>query len=229
MEALSEVLNDIDACQVDRIVNLGDNIGYGPNSEEVIETILHRNIPGIMGNHELALLEPEILDLFNAAARQSLIKTRETLSERSLVYIKSLDRKMKINGHSFVHGFPPDSVTTYLFDTDIWQLHNAFKTGMQRLCFVGHAHRLEMVINERDGYVRRNLQRGLFKIASEKQYIFNIGSVGQPRDPDSRAKYAIFDDDAETLEVRFIQYDVAATAKKIVAAGLPRMHADRLF
>lgn len=229
MEALNQVLADIDAHQIDQIVNLGDNIGYGPDSEAVIESILQRDILSLMGNHELAVLEPDLLDSFNIAARESLVKIRGTLSDRSFTFINSLKRKIVINGHTFVHGFPPDSVITYLFEIDNLQLNLAFKADMKQFCFVGHTHRLEMVINDDANFVRRHLQRGLLKTDNKKQYIFNIGSVGQPRDMDNRAKYAIFDDTTGMLEVRFIQYDIAVTAKKIVDAGLPRIHADRLF
>lgn len=229
IEALNQVLADIDDHQMDKIINLGDNIGYGPDSEAVLACIIDRDIPSLMGNHELALLEPEILEWFNPAARESLAKTRETLSDASWAYIKTLEKAMVVDGHTFVHGFPPDSVMTYLFDVAPWKLDHAFKTSMEQLCFVGHAHRLETVINDGKKIVREPLRRGLFHIDSSKQYIFNVGSVGQPRDTDNRAKYAIFDDESETLEIRFVQYDIVMTADKIIAAGLPKIHADRLF
>ena len=70
MEALTEVLSDIDARGIDQIINLGDNIGYGPESDAVIDLMLHRNIPSLLGNHELAVMEPDLLDSFNPAARE---------------------------------------------------------------------------------------------------------------------------------------------------------------
>lgn len=229
LEALTEVLADIDAHEIDKIVNLGDNIGYGPDSDAVVACILDRNITSIMGNHELALLEPDLLSWFNAAARESLIKTRDMLSDDSLTFIKSLQRSMVANGHVYAHGFPPDSVTTYLFDVTRDELACAFKNDTQQLCFVGHAHRLISVVKSGAKILRQPLRRGLFRVDPANQYIFNVGSVGQPRDGDNRAKYAIYDDKTGTLEVRFVPYDIVATAKKIVAAGLPKIHADRLF
>ncbi len=229
LEALSQVLADIDDHQMDKIINLGDNIGYGPDSEAVLECITARGIPSIMGNHELALLEPELLKWFNPMARESLNKTRDMLSDDSVTFIKTLEEAIVFNGHTFVHGFPPDSVTTYLFDVEPWRLDHTFKEHMDRLCFVGHSHRLEIVVNNGKKIERRPLRRGLIDIDPSNQYIINVGSVGQPRDTDNRAKYVIFDDAAGTLEVRFVQYDIVMTANKIIDAGLPSVHANRLF
>lgn len=229
LEALSQVLADIGDHQVDKIINLGDNIGYGPDSEAVLACIRARGIPSILGNHELAFLEPELLKWFNPMARESLNKTRDMLSDDSVTFIKTLEEAIIFNGHTFVHGFPPDSVTTYLFDVEPWQLDHTFKEHMDRLCFVGHSHRLEIVVSNGKKIERRPLRRGFIDINPSNQYIINVGSVGQPRDTDNRAKYVIYDDAAGTLEVRYVQYDIVMTANKIIDVGLPSVHANRLF
>ena len=229
LEALDQVLADIDNRHIDKIIDLGDNIGYGPDSEQVMGRILDRGIPSILGNHELSLVESELLDWFNPAAKESLIKTRKLLSEHSLAFIETMKKSMVLVGCRFVHGFPPDSVTTYLFEVDQWGLEDAFSTSSERLCFTGHTHRLEAVCSDGEKIFRHPLHRGIFQIDSSKKYIFNVGSVGQPRDGDNRAKYVILDDTAQSLEARFVPYDIVITAKKIIAAGLPRVHADRLW
>ena len=229
LEALDQVLADIDSRHIDKIIDLGDNIGYGPDPEQVMDQILDRKIPSILGNHELALMEPELLDWFNPAARESLLKTRKMLSAHSLAFIETMEKSMVMHNCRFVHGFPPDSVTTYLFEVDQLRLEHAFSISMDQLCFTGHTHRLEAVGSDGDKIFRHPLHRGIFQIDPSKKYIFNVGSVGQPRDGDNRAKYVILDDTARTLEARFVPYDIVITAKKIIAAGLPRMHADRLW
>ena len=229
IEALDQVLADIDSHQVDQIMDLGDNIGYGPDSEQVVGRILDRGIPSILGNHELALVEPEILDWFNPAARESLLKTQNLLSKQSLAFIEAMKKSMVMHGCRFVHGFPPDSVTTYLFEVDQEGLELAFSTSRDQLCFTGHTHRLEVAGSDGEKILRQRLRRGIFQINPSHKYIFNVGSVGQPRDGDNRAKYVIYDDADQTLEARFVPYDIVITAKKIIAAGLPRMHADRLW
>ena len=229
IEALDQEQADIDNLQVEKIIELGDNIGYVPDSEQVVARILDRGIPSILGNHELALVEPEILDWFNPAARESLLKTQKMLSKQSLAFIESMKKSMVMYGCRFVHGFPPDSVMTYMFEVDQGGLERAFSTSKDQLCFTGHTHRLEAAGSDGEKIRRHRLRRGIFQINPSHKYIFNVGSVGQPRDGDNRAKYVIYDDADQTLEARFVPYDIVITAKKIIAAGLPRMHADRLW
>ncbi|MEJ2286498.1 MAG: metallophosphoesterase family protein, partial [Desulfobacterales bacterium] len=90
-DALEQVLKDIDRSDVDAVISLGDNIGYGPEPERVIKKLKSRNIPSVQGNHELAANDEEYLNWFNPAARKSLIKTRTLLSKTSLRYISQLE------------------------------------------------------------------------------------------------------------------------------------------
>ena len=90
-DAFQQVLEDIDTSRVDSIISLGDNIGYGPEPDRVIQELLSRGIPSIIGNHELAVNDPESLNWFNPVARRSLIKTRDVLSERSIGFIAELE------------------------------------------------------------------------------------------------------------------------------------------
>lgn len=229
LEALDQVFTDMDERDIHRIIDLGDNIGYGPDSEKVVGRIMDRGIPSVLGNHELALLEPKLLDWFNPAARKSLIKTREMLSKKSLATIVTMKKAMVIDDCRFVHGFPPDSVLTYLFEVNELKLAHVLNISRERLCFTGHTHRLEVVSSDGEEIFRCPLVHGLFPIEPSHRYIVNVGSVGQPRDGDNRAKYVIFDDAAQTLEIRFVSYNIAVTAEKIIASGLLRVHADRLW
>ncbi|UCG80249.1 MAG: metallophosphoesterase, partial [Desulfobacterales bacterium] len=90
LEAFKEVLADIDQSKVDEIASLGDNIGYGPEPEEVVQLIRKHNIPSVMGNHELAVSDTRYLDWMNPSARQSLVMTRHLLSPDTLDYIDTL-------------------------------------------------------------------------------------------------------------------------------------------
>ena len=115
LEALKQVLADIDQSGVDSVVCLGDNIGYGPESEGVVNLIRKRNIPSVMGNHELAIVEPMYVDRMNPTARRSLLLTQKLISQDTLEYIKSLKTSLIFHESLCVHGCPPDSVTKYLF------------------------------------------------------------------------------------------------------------------
>jgi predicted phosphodiesterase len=229
LEALTNVLVDIDKCHIDRIVNLGDNIGYGPDPEKVIQCIQKRQIPGIMGNHELAILEPDLRFQFNPNARKSLEITETMLSAKSREFIQRLKKSLVVYGCRFVHGFPPDSPTTYLFQADRTTLGLTFDASRESLCFTGHTHRPEIIMTTGDEIYRKKLGRKVFRIDPANKYIINVGSVGQPRDGDKSAKYIIWDAREQTIEMRYVVYDIATTIQKIIVRGLPRQHADRLW
>ena len=118
MEALREVFDDIEKSEVDSIICLGDMVGYGPEPEAVVQWIISHNIPTIMGNHELAVIDPTYLEWFNPAARQSILTIIPWLSEESMAFISGLETSMTLHSGRFVHGFPPDSIITYLFQID---------------------------------------------------------------------------------------------------------------
>ena len=228
-DAFRQVLNDIDRSGIDEIVSLGDNVGYGPEPDLVIEQIRARQIPSVQGNHELALKEPEYLNWFNPSARKSLIKTRALLSDESLRFISSLQPYLIIHDCRFVHGFPPDSPLIYMFQPSDRSKIKVFENSAERLCFIGHTHSLELLSYDGRKLEYQDLPKGLTSLEREKKYIINIGSVGQPRDSSNEAKYAVWDSANDTIEIRFVPYDIASVVKKIKEAGLPEEHAERLW
>lgn len=228
-DAFREVLADIDRCDVDQIISLGDNIGYGPESDRVVQKIIALNIPSVLGNHELALKNEKFLNWFNPVARKSLLKTRDLLSESSIIFVKSLKSSLSIDGCRCVHGFPPDSPLIYMFQPSEKRKIKVFKEIRERICFVGHTHTLELMSYDGDRIEYQDLPKGLTRLEHDKKYIVNIGSVGQPRDDSNDAKYVIWDTSADSITVRFIPYEVATVVQKIKDAGLPEEHADRLW
>ena len=229
LEALQAVAADIETRGVDTILSLGDNIGYGPDPTAIIEFIQEKTIPSVMGNHEMATVDSDYLDWFNPMARRSLEKTIEMLSPKALQYISQLEPVMILDTCRCVHGFPPDSLTTYLFEISIDKLQQAFKAMQDRICFVGHTHILQIISFDGERITYDYLSKGLTTMKKDHQYIINVGSVGQPRDGNNNAKYVILDTDADTIEVCFVPYDIGAVVDKILAAGLPEAHANRLW
>ena len=229
LDAFKQVLADIDRSDIDEIVSLGDNIGYGPEPDQVIQKVQARGIPSVLGNHELAMKDPKYLDWFNPAARESLLKTFTLLSDRSKSYIAHQDLCLSSHGYRFVHGFPPDSALTYMFQVSDSRKKSVLAQMKETICFVGHTHMLEMVSYDGKYLNSEPLRPGITGLNPEKKYILNIGSVGQPRDGDNRAKYAILDSSQHLIELRSIPYDIAALDAKIRAAGLPETHALRLW
>ena len=230
LDAFGQVLNDIDASGIDAVVCLGDNVGYGPEPEQVIRQVRKRKIPCVMGNHERAVSDRAHLNWFNPAARISLQKTITMLSEESINYINGMKSSLVVCQSRFVHGFPPDSTDIYLFQVSNDNLNQTFKEMKERLCFVGHTHELKLI--GFDGKVSQciPLKEGIvIHLDNDRKYIINVGSVGQPRDGNNNAKYVIWNTSEDSIEVRFVPYDIAAVVAKILAVGLPKVHADRLW
>ncbi len=229
MDALNKVLADIDAADADQIVCLGDCIGYGAEPEEVVREIIRRNIPTVAGNHEMAVTRNARLEWFNPNARRSLEKTISMLSTQSRDFLRRLPDHRIVAGCRCVHGYPPDSTHTYLFQKGIHELKKTFETMDERICFVGHTHDLE-IVRYAHGKVDRNLlYMGETRLEPSHRYIINVGSVGQPRDGNNKAKYVLYDPDKGLITTQFIEYDFASAAAKIIKAGLPRAHAQRLY
>ncbi|MGD8762277.1 MAG: metallophosphoesterase family protein [Desulfobacteraceae bacterium] len=229
MDAFERVLADITRSDVNDIINLGDNIGYGPEPDLVVKSVQAHNIPSVVGNHELAAVEPRYLDLFNPVARESLEKNIKLLSNQSIRYISKQKTHLVSFGCRFVHGFPPDSALIYMFQVSDHRKKQIFDKLDERICFIGHTHILEMIGYDGNTVKHHPLKKGIQRLSENHKYILNIGSVGQPRDGDNRAKYVIWDSSHDTIEVKYITYDIGATVEKIRAAGLPDEHARRLW
>jgi diadenosine tetraphosphatase ApaH/serine/threonine PP2A family protein phosphatase len=99
----------------------------------------------------------------------------------------------------------------------------------ERVCFVGHTHRLALVALEGEAVSETEPGPGLHRLPGDGPWLVNAGSVGQPRDGDNRAKYLIFEPESRVVEARFIKYDIRKTAEAVVAAGIPRVYAERLW
>ncbi len=230
LAAFEAVLQDIDAHGVTTIYSLGDNIGYGPEPSRVLSLLRERGAESVCGNHELGLADPEQAAWFNAHAREALQKTRELLTEDDLSFIKTLPLAMVRHGARMVHGAPPDSALAYLFQFDEHDLAAMFRRLREPLCFVGHTHELEHILWDGERVRRLPLPERLhMDLGGDRKHIVNVGSVGQPRDGDNRAKYILFDPDTGELALRRIPYDIKKTAEAIVAKGLPKRYADRLW
>jgi len=228
-DAFQEVLADIAKSEVDRIISLGDNIGYGPEPDRVVQKIMAQEIPSVLGNHELAIKDEEYLNWFNPVARQSLIKTRGMLSKSSVKFVTKLEPFLTLDNGRCVHGFPPDSPLIYMFQASERRKKDIFDEIPERISFIGHTHTLELIGYDGKSLESSDLVRGVTNLQADKKYIVNIGSVGQPRDTTNDAKYVIWDSSADTIDVRFISYDIAAVVQKIKNAGLPESHANRLW
>lgn len=228
LEAFKAVLADIDVQGCAEVFCAGDLVGYGPDPQAVVELAISRGIQCTLGNHDQAIIDPASLSWFNPHARAAIEQTAKLLSGDIKAFLASLPYYLVKHGCRFVHGFPPKSVKTYLFEPDDRKLRRTLEEMEEQVCFVGHSHELEFVGLRGDRLMKERLPKG-FKTLESGRYIVNVGSVGQPRDGDRSAKYCTFDTEARLLDVRFVAYDAQATVDKMRAMGLPESNALRLL
>ena len=223
LEALEVVIDHIDTQGVDRIICLGDILGYGPSPLECVEIVADRCEWSLMGNHDFGVVyEPTN---FNLAAEQAAYWSRvqfETQEDREHAarHWDFLSRlRVRVTWDSFlcVHGTPRRPINEYLFPEDALnspvKMQQIFEL-VDRYCLVGHTHVPGVFTDEPDFYPPDDLD-GVYKLRDDEKAIINPGSVGQPRDLDPRASYAIVEDDC----VRFfrLEYDIEAVVSRIRA------------
>ena len=227
LTALEAVLND--AGETDEIWCLGDMVGYGPDPNEVVEKV--RGLPNLtclLGNHDMAAIGKIALESFNGGARQALEYHMKVLKPENMEYMNTLPSILiERENASLVHGSPRDTVWEYILNTLSARLNFAYFTTPW--CMVGHSH-LQCMFKHNVESDRVSLEpiRPGDKVELKPRLIMNPGSVGQPRDRDARAAYAIYDSLACTWEPRRATYDIEAVQKRIRDAGLPEKHAVRI-
>jgi len=183
----------------------------------------------VAGNHEHGALGLMDVSWFNAVAREAALWTRGRLDNDHSRYLEGLPLRATVGDATLVHASPrqPEEWEYLISAEDGYAVFGDFDT---RLCFVGHSHcpgvwSLGSGGPEHAGFLA---PRARVKLEDGRRYIVNVGSVGQPRDRDARAAYAIWDLDDRSITIRRVDYDHRAAAQKILAAGLPRPLADRL-
>jgi diadenosine tetraphosphatase ApaH/serine/threonine PP2A family protein phosphatase len=225
--ALEAVLQD--AGLTDETWCLGDLIGYGPDPNMVVEQV--RELPHltcILGNHDVAVVGRMQFEAFNNDARRSLTWTSKVLTADNLDFLQGMPHDPKVRGDvTLAHGSPRDPIWEYVLNTLSARLN--FEHFETPYCFVGHSHIQSLFqLDEKKDRVTMTMVRTNEPISLTPRAILNPGSVGQPRDRDPRAAYAIYDNAGNTWEVRRVDYDIAAVQKRIREAGLPEKHALRL-
>jgi len=225
LAAFEAVLDD--AGPFDKVWCLGDMVGYGPDPNECVERL--RDLPHICvaGNHDWAALGKLDMEDFNPDAERACLWTREQLSPLNLEYLETLPRSLVEEGFTLVHGSPRHPIWEYILYPSIAQAN--FECFDTRFCFVGHTH-VPVIYRHHPENPNRacdvlipSLNDPL--ILGEDRLIINPGGVGQPRDGDPRASYAILDSDRKrsdlTLEYRRIPYPIEITQARMMERGLP--------
>lgn len=224
LEALEAVLADAKEQKVTHYACLGDVVGYNANPKECLDIIRTMGMPCVKGNHDEYCSLDSPLDGFNPAAAHAVEWTRHQLTAEDRQWLRELKYMRLVTSFSIVHAtLDAPQRWGYVFD----KLAAAASLTYQNtaVCFFGHTH--VPVAFVRDSVVRGG-SYSKFKVEPGKKYFVNVGSVGQSRDGVPKATYVIYDLDAQTIELRRLDYDIVKTKSKILAAGLPKRLADRL-
>jgi diadenosine tetraphosphatase ApaH/serine/threonine PP2A family protein phosphatase len=221
IDALTPVLADIEARGIKEIVCLGDIIGYGPEPLLCLDTVMQKCQWALMGNHDFAVLfEPTS---FNAVAESAAFWTRRqfefepdpVVRRRRWEFLGGLKIREKWNGALWVHASPRRPINEYIFPDDVVTAPLKMQQIFDRVelrCFVGHTHLPGVFTNEPDFYPPADIQ-GLYKFIPGEKCVINPGSVGQPRDRDPRASYAILHEDR--VEFVRVPYDIQSVIEKV--------------
>lgn len=225
VEALEAVFEDIDGQGVDEVLCVGDVVGYGADPQGCLSRTIERCSVVVGGNHDYAASGRSSLEYFNPYARRALQWTTEQLTPVEQESLSSLELTAQMNGFALVHSsfFAPERFD-YIFAPS--QARICFLKQEMPLAFFGHTH-LPVAFFDTNP-ITYSLGPEI-ESDPETKTLINVGSVGQPRDEDARACYALYDSERGVVIIRRVKYNIEQAAQKITQAGLPDVLAERLF
>ncbi|MBT6346581.1 MAG: metallophosphoesterase family protein [Nitrospina sp.] len=226
LEALNQFQTEIETIEYDKLVCLGDIVGYGADPNPCVDWVREKVNVCIAGNHDWAVVEKTETDNFNSYAYDVCLWTRNELTQENKNFLRSLPLEHEEGGVYWVHASP--------FEPEAWHYVTS-KVGAKRyfrhfegsLCFVGHSHRPIAIEQTGDGEVNESVAE-CWTLEAGNRYIFNDGSLGQPRDGNPDPSFMVYDSSENSVTVHRFAYDLSLTQEKILAKGLPFYLAERL-
>ena len=227
LAALREVLGDIERWGgVDEGWCLGDIVGYGPDPHDCIELLRQRNYICVAGNHDWAAIGKIDTSAFNPDAAAVCHWTAQQLSQQDTGYLEGLPLVIEKGDFTLVHGSPREPIWEYVLSTSIALENLSF--FQSQFCLVGHSHVPLIFKYEEQSCAFSQFSPEIGLALGRSRLIINPGGVGQPRDGDPRASYAIYDSETRQVRLYRIPYDIEATQARMMRAGLPIRLIDRL-
>ena len=223
LEALNRVLKYIENMEDEnRIVCLGDIVGYGPNPAECFKIVESLTDKICLGNHEYAILDEDFDYQMVKYARKAIRWTRNILSEKIREAISRLPIQIEDDNVLYVHASPDDPMK-WKYISNARNAYSSLIEMKHSLCFVGHSHIPGI-------YAYNELQEDSYNatLSNDDKTIVNVGSVGQPRDGSPMLSFAVFDNDSWSVEIIRLEYDYQKTIAKIKKTNLPLFLAERL-
>lgn len=229
-------LEALEACQrqahregAEAYMCLGDMTGYGADPAATLDEVMA--LPGLLavrGNHDEALLSTDYAGV-NNSLKNSTAWTRDLLSDRHLEFLRSLPYLHEAYGATFAHASAANPASWDYLSED-WQMLPCMDAAHTNVTFIGHMHIPKVFYETKPGQIRElKPKEGIgVHLSIHTRYVINVGSVGQPRDGDSAACFVIYDDEAREVSFHRVVYNLAETARKILAADLNPDFAERL-
>jgi diadenosine tetraphosphatase ApaH/serine/threonine PP2A family protein phosphatase len=230
LPALESVLAATEAAGLERNWCLGDVVGYGAQPDECARLVSERCELSLVGNHDLAVTGEIETDVFSASAAAAVEWTRENCQPKTMEFLKRLKPENSEQEVGLYHASPRDPVWEYVLAID--QARECMEEQSARVSLIGHSHVALWFTDgagpegDADG---AQAEAGRELDLSERRWLLNPGSVGQPRDGDPRAAWLALDTDAWTAVYHRVEYDIDGAADAIRDAGLPDLLADRLY
>lgn len=227
LQALTAVLARIDTLDVDGLYCLGDIVGYGARPSECLEIVRSRATAAVQGNHDALIADPTLRLDFNVYSLAAVSHNRALLTSEQLVWLHTLPTRLRTDARTqFVHGAPGDRDRYLVFLDDLLEASAAMlEDDGPGVCFFGHTHHQVLF----DGQNLLRPQPGVVAVDPDRRVLINPGSVGQPRDGDPRAAFAVFEPQEHRVTYHRVDYDIDGARGDILAAGLPRLLGDRLL
>ncbi len=225
-EAFQAVVDALSKDRIDSYLCLGDVIGYGADPHACISLLRELKPEALVaGNHEWAVLGLTDIGYFNDTAKEAVLWTRKALTAEELEFLRSFKLVYEAQKFVLTHGSldSPSEFYYILSDNDARDTMDLMKVP---LCFVGHSH-VGSIFYSKGDKVKYFAGKSIKMVAGSK-YVVNAGSIGQPRDQDPKAAYAVYDEDEGTIEIKRVKYDIKAAQDKILRCGLPNLLASRL-
>lgn len=225
-EALKTVLDAVQSEKIDRIVSVGDVVGYGADPSKCISLLREKKATVVAGNHDWAVIGKIDAEFFNPYARAAVDWTAATLSAEEKAWIGSLPLTAEIEGEVTVVHATADAPEKFDYIQSYYDAARSINAIKTSVCFSGHSH-VPVAFVVRDA-LSFSLAPVLDLTGSFRSLI-NVGSIGQPRDENPKAAYAIYDSKTQAYELRRIQYPVDVASARIREVGLPAVLGERLF
>ena len=228
LAAFTAVLADIESQGgVEEVWCLGDVVGYGPDASRCIELLRQQNHVMVSGNHDLAAIGKLDIANFNPDAAYTCRWTAQQLNPEDISYLGGLPSVIEKGDITLVHGSPREPIWEYL--VSVGGAKENFTHFKSRLCLVGHSHMpLVFKLDESGNCSFSRFSPGIGLMLGKSRLIINPGGVGQPRDGDPRASYAIYDSDGAVVRLYRVDYDISATQVRMTRQNLPMRLVARL-